>query len=119
MTPDKLIMIGLFTAALVITVYGWMDRLRGTNSAISEAFDDMITTEDVARLAKANETDPTDLDAVKAHQTLLRYIRNDFSKGVKFVMDFGKRFYGNNLKLRDDLDVRTLMEKYQSPLQTL
>jgi len=119
MTPDKLIMIALFTGAIVITVYGWMDRLRGSNAAINEAFDTLITTEDVAKISGAMEPPPTDLEAVKAHQTLLKYIKNDFNKGVKFVMDFGKRFYGDNLKMRADLDVSKLMDKYTNPLQSL
>jgi len=112
-------MIGLFTAAIVFTVYGWMDRLRGSNAAINEAFEPMLSVNDAAKLANATEGEPTDLDAVKAHQTLLRYSQNDFGKGVKFIMDIGKRFYGDNLKLRDDLEVRTLMNGYRNPLQTI
>jgi hypothetical protein len=117
MNPGKLIMIGLFTMAVVLTVYGWMDRLKGTNPVINEAFAVQINEADIAKLSQANEPVPTDMDAVKAHQTLLRYARNDFSKGIKFVMDIGKRFFGDKMTLRPDLDVRRLMENYSNPLQ--
>ena len=117
MNLGKLIMIGLFTMAVVLTVYGWMDRIKGTNPAIKEAFEVQLKDEDIAKISKAYEPVPTDTDAVEAHQTLLRYSRNDFSKGVKFVMDLGKRFFGENITLRPDLDVRRLMDNYNNPLQ--
>jgi hypothetical protein len=119
MNPGKLIMIGLFTGAVVLTLYGWMDRIKGTNRVINEAFELQISDADLAKLSQANEPVPTDMDAVKAHQTLLRYARNDFSKGIKFVMDFGKRFFGENMSLRPDLDVRKLMDNYSNPLQVV
>ena len=112
-------MIGLFTGAVVLTLYGWMDRIQGTNRTITEAFEVKIDDIDIAKLANANEPVPTDMDAVQAHQTLLRYVRNDFSKGIKFVMDFGKRFFGENMSLRPDLDVRRLMDNYNNPLQVI
>lgn len=118
MKTIQLISIALFTMAAVITLYGWMDRLQNSNAAIHEAFSsDIMSDELLQKIQSANEPVPTDADAVAAHQTLLRYIRNDFSKGIKFVMDFGTRFYGRALPLRDDLDVRTLMDNYSSPLQ--
>ncbi len=70
-------------------------------------------------IAKNNEPVPTDQDAVEAHQTLLRYIRNDFPKGVKFIMDLRDRFFGPTVEIRRDLDIRTLLDNYQSPLQRL
>ena len=112
-------MIGLFTGAVVLTLYGWMDRIQGTNRTITEAFEVKIDDIDIAKLANANEPVPTDMDAVQAHQTLLRYVRNDFSKGIKFVMDFGKRFFGENMSLRPDLDIRRLMDNYNNPLQVI
>ena len=112
-------MIGLFTCAVVLTLYGWMDRIKGGNRAIHEAFEVKIDEIDIAKLANANEPVPTDTDAVQAHQTLLRYARNDFSKGIKFTMDLGKRFFGENVTLRSDLDVRRLMDNYSSPLQVI
>lgn len=73
----------------------------------------------VEMIAKNNEPVPTDLEAVEAHQTLLRYIRNDFSKGSKFVIDLRNRFFGPDVDMRKDLDIRTLLDNYQSPLQRL
>ena len=119
MKPSQLISIALFTMAVVLTVYAWSDRLRRSNAILNEAFDIQINDADIARLQKANEPVPTDAEAVKAHQTLLRYIRNDFHKGIKFVTDLGKRFFGDQVPLRDDLDVRKLMDNYSSPLQVV
>ncbi len=120
METKQLLSIAIFTFLSVLTIYAWIDRFRGTNAAINEAFEnekDVLNDETINKLVKANEPVPTDQEAVTAHQTLLRYIRNDFTKGIKFVMDFGQRFYGDNLPLRQDLDVRTLMDNYSSPLQ--
>lgn len=122
MDTKQLLSIAIFTFLSVLTIYAWIDRFRGTNAAINEAFEnetekDVLNDETINKLVKANEPEPTDQDAVMAHQTLLRYIRNDFTKGIKFVMDFGQRFYGDNLPLRSDLDVRRLMDNYSSPLQ--
>ncbi len=79
----------------------------------------VLSDEVIGLIAKNNEPVPTDAEAVVAHQTLLRYIRNDFGKGVKFVLDMRDRFFGESVPLRKDLDVRTLMDNYQSPLQRL
>jgi len=119
MKPSQLVSIALFTVAAVLTVYAWSDRLRRSNAILNEAFEVQINEEDLARLQNANEPVPTDADAVKAHQTLLRYIRNDFHKGIKFVTDLGKRFFGDQVPLRDDLEVRKLMDNYSSPLQVV
>lgn len=121
MHPSKLISIGLFTAALVLTVYAWSDRISGGNKAMEEAFanpgGDPLDDAAIQSLIKGNEPEPTDADAIAAHQTLLRYIRNDFTKGVRFVIDLRNRFFGSSVELRDDLDVRRLMDNYISPLQ--
>jgi hypothetical protein len=120
MEPKQLISIAIFTVISVLTIYAWIDRYRGTNAQINEAFEnekDILNDDTINTLIKANEPEPNDQDAIAAHQTLLRYIRNDFTKGIKFVMDFGQRFYGDNLPLRPDLDVRRLMDNYSSPLQ--
>lgn len=119
MKPEHLLSIGIFTVATVISIYFWIDRWHGVKSPISEAF---TSTEDsnqkfVSQLIAANEPVPTDEQAVAAHQTLLRYIRNDFNKGIKFVVDLRDRFFGPNVPLRADLDTRTLMDDYMSPLQ--
>ena len=123
MKTAHLMSIAVFTIATVLTLYAWMERLRGTNSKLNEAFANpvAITATDLQRLQKAtaSASTPTDAEAIQAHQTLLRYIRDDFTKGIKFVMDFGTRFFGEGLPIRDDLDVRRLMDNYSSPLQVI
>jgi hypothetical protein len=105
--------------AAVITIYAWSDSIAGRNAAIKEAFQPSINPETQTGINDiiASTSNPTDDEAVNAHKTLLRYIQADWKKGILFVMDFGKRFYGNNLSLRDDLDSRHLMDNYRSPLQ--
>ena len=118
MVPTKtLVGIALLVFITVITVYFWADRWFGYSSPLSEAFENQLSQAELAQLAARLDTAPTDDDAVKAHQTLLRYIGNDFNKGIKFVIDFGQRFYGDNLPLRSDLDTRKLMDNYRNPLQ--
>jgi hypothetical protein len=116
---SQILSLSLFTIALTLTVYVWLDRLRGTNASINEAFvDAKLDDATIAKINKAVNSNPTDDDAIKAHQTLLRYMKNDFGKGIKFVIDFGKRFF-ENPKIRKDLDVTTLMNNYSSPLQVV
>lgn len=111
----ELISIGLFTIACVLSMYYWSDKMR--NVQTTEGFEtNVLSDKTIQSLIKANEPVPTDADANAAYQTLLRYIRNDFSKGIRFVRDFGTRFFGDNTPLRADLDVRTLMDNYSSPL---
>ena len=120
MNTAQLVSIGLATFVLVLTVYGWMDRIQGTNARINEGFTsggDVLTSDAVLdHLKKANEEKPTPDEAVKAHRTLLLFIQNDFGRGIKIVDDFGRRFFGDNMKLRPDLDTRTLMDNYVNPL---
>jgi len=119
MNTAQLISLSIFTIALVLTVYFWMDRVARRNPIINEAFENEVMLDDatIAKLQQANTPVPTDADAVKAHQTLLRYMQNDFSKGIRFAQDFGKRFYGDSVSFRTDLDTRRLMDNYRSPLQ--
>lgn len=115
---NDIVSISLFTMVTLITVYAWMDRLGKRSHVINEAFEDVqVDDKLINKIMKANEPQPTDADAVSAHQTLLRYIRNDFSKGIYFVDDFRRRFFGENIRLRTDLDVQKLMDNYSSPLQ--
>jgi hypothetical protein len=118
MNTVQLISIGLATFVAVITIYGWMDRIQGTNAKINEGFTDTDITSDAVleHLKKANEQIPTPDEAVNAHRTLLQFIQSDFGRGIKFVDDFGLRFFGDNMKLRKDLDTRTLMDTYVNPL---
>ena len=117
MKITDLVSISLFTMAAVITVYAWSDRITGRSAAITEAFDTQMNPETASALNDLMATTPTDTDANNAYKVLLRYIQADWTKGVLFVMDMGKRFYGPNMPVRDDLDVRHLMDNYRSPLQ--
>lgn len=118
----QLISIGLATFVAVITIYGWIDRIQGTNAKINEGFASQsageILTSDavIEHLKKANEQIPTPDDAVKAHRTLIQFIQHDFGRGIKIVDDFGRRFFGDDMKLRSDLDTRKLMDNYVNPL---
>lgn len=123
MKTSQLISIGLATFIAVITLYGWMDRIQGTNVKINEGFAPTaapmnVLTDDavIDYLKKANEQIPTPDEAVKAHRTLLLFIQSDFGRGIKIVDDFGRRFFGDNMPLRKDLDTRTLMDTYVNPL---
>ena len=113
MNTTQLVSIALFTMAFVFTLYTWIDRMK------KEGFENQIMLDDATldKLKAVNEPKPTDKDAVAAHQTLLRYMRDDFSKGIVFAQDFGTRFFGPNVPFRKDLDTRTLMDNYRSPLQ--
>jgi len=117
MYTSQLISIALFTVATVFTVYLWIDRWTGTNKKVNEAFINLSDDPTVQALTQANEPIPADGDADKAYQTLLRYIRNDYGKGLRFVLDFGNRFFGDKVLVRQDLDVRRLLDNYVSPLQ--
>jgi hypothetical protein len=123
MDIKTLISIGVFTSLFLLTVLFWRDYLRSARS--KEGFSPMnmnstvLSDKVIELIAKNNEPVPTDQDAVEAHQTLLRYIRNDFPKGVKFIMDLRDRFFGPTVEIRRDLDIRTLLDNYQSPLQRL
>jgi hypothetical protein len=112
-----LVGIAFLVFATVITIYFWTDRWYGISSPISEAFENQLSQGELNQIKAQLATAPTDEDAMNAHQTLLRYISNDFGKGIKFVIDFGERFYGDNLPLRSDLDTRKLMDNYRNPLQ--
>jgi hypothetical protein len=120
MRIEQLIGIGLFTIALVLTVYTWRDRISVRKPVEGFASStDLMDDSTFRMLTRANETTPTDQEALEAHQTLLRYMRDNFGQGVKFARDIGDRFFGDNLPFREDLDVRTLLDNYQSPLQRL
>lgn len=117
MVPTKtLVGIAGFVFVAALTVFFWRDRWFGYSSPISEAFENQLSQTELNRIAAQVAGAPTDDDAIKAHQTLLQYIGNDFNKGIKFVIDFGDRFYGDNLPLRSDLDTRKLMDNYRNPL---
>ncbi len=116
---SALISIALFTMTAALTVLSWKEYLSSSRSKEGFQSKDVLSDDVLKMITKANEPVPTDNDAIQAHQTLLRYIRNDYRKGLKFVFDFRDRFFGENVRIRDDLDVRTLLDNYHSPLQRL
>ena len=73
----------------------------------------------IKMIAANNEPKVSKEDAVIAHQTLLRFMRDDYAQGVKFIMDFQDRFMQPGSAIRTDIDVRRLTDNYQSPLQRL
>jgi hypothetical protein len=105
-----LAMVGVFTVAAVLTIYFWIDRTR------TEGFESS-TTDTIRKLQDSIAVPPTDSEANDAYVTLLRYIQANSDKGLKFVFDFGDRFFGLGTPLRPDLDLRTLLDNYMSPLQ--
>ncbi len=120
MNGGKLFTIGIFAFALFITLYSWKEIIEygdlKRQTKAKEGFMDLTDDKIINSIIKTNEPVPTDAEAIAAHQTLLRYIRNDITKGIKIVNDFGNRFFGDNLPLRPDLDIRTLMDNYRNPL---
>jgi hypothetical protein len=120
MNLETLIGVGLFTFALVITVYSWQEYLQ--SNRVKEGFTsapDIVSDEMLQQISAANDPKPTQEQAEQAYQTLLRFIRDDFTTGIKYVMDFRERFYGDKTELREDLDVSKLLENYRTPLQRL
>ncbi len=90
---------------------GFTNGSRMSNSALSD--------EVIKMIAANNEPVVSKEEAVIAHQTLLRFIRDDYAQGVKFVMDFRDRFMEPDSRIRTNVDVRRLMDNYHSPLQRL
>jgi hypothetical protein len=118
MKTSVLISVSIFTIIATLTVYGWYDMYNRRTRKLHEAFDDLpLSDAQLKQLSSLNEPVPTDAEAVTAHQTLLRYARNDFTKGIKFITDIGNRFYGDDQPFRTDLNLKTLMDNYRSPLQ--
>jgi hypothetical protein len=116
MRVERLISIGLATMVTVATLYFWYDRWKGTNA---EAFIDMnqARAEAADLIFNTKPIIPTDIEAVEAHKTLLRYVGGNLPNGIRIIKDLGQRFYGDNLPLRKNLETRNLMDNYRSPLQ--
>jgi hypothetical protein len=112
----QLLSIGLATMVTVATLYIWYDRWKDTNTEIREAFASPSMTA-AEMLTSEKKTVPSDSEAVEAHRLLLQYISGNLPKGLQFVKDFGTRFYGDNLPLRQGLDTRNLLDNYRSPIQ--
>ena len=114
---SQLISIAMFTIAVVLTVYAWRDRITGQNAHINEAFANETDMRTLAQQVMAsNQSVMSDEEARQAYVRFLTYIRADFSKGIHYVKDFGKRFFGDDVGLKKDLDVRTILDNYASPI---
>lgn len=118
MELQTLVGVFFFVVALTMTIHSWREYLGSRR--VREGFvtsDDVLSASTMSAIAKAREPKPQGKDADAAYQTLLRFIRDDYATGVKFVIDFRNRFFGEHVQLREDLDVRRLLDNYQSPLQ--
>jgi len=119
MHASKLISIGVFTAAVVLTIYAWMDRIRYSSRYMTEAFEnpsDPLTVPVSTPLAEIPEN-PTDDQAIAAHKTLLRYTSQNLEKGIRFMMAIGKTFFEPPVAIRTDINPATLANNYVNPLQ--
>ncbi len=112
---DQLIMIGAFTVATVLTVYYWMDQLRPRSAM--EGFADPAAGDAIGKLQAAIAAPPSDSEANEAYMTLLRYIRDNPDNGLKFVFHMGDLFFGENARLKRDLDLQRILDNYIPPLQ--
>lgn len=125
MRTSQLISIGLFTAAVVLTIYAWMDRARYSNRYFKpvEAFDNptnpLATDIPTNSLTVCQPANPTDADAIAAHKTLLKYTNQNVANGLRFMKSIGKDFFVQPVTLRTDIDPSSLVNNYVSPLQTV
>jgi hypothetical protein len=120
MHATQLISIGLFTAAVVLTVYAWSDRVRHSNEGFqnqtSNPLSLPIPSEPIPALVPQN---PTDADAIAAYKLLLKYTSQNLAKGLRFMTAFGRIFFKEPINLRTDIDPANLMNNYVSPLQVV
>ena len=121
MHATQLISIGLFTAAVVLTLYAWNDRIRYSSrySKTTESFQNPPNPLSVPPITMAPmvSQNPTDQDAINAHRTLLTYTSQNVAKGLRFMKSIGKNFFVEPVTLRTDIDPASLMNNYVSPLQ--
>ena len=76
-----------------------------------------LTQADIDQLTKGANHVPTENDAVNAYMTLMKYIKHDFKNGVKFVLDFGRTFFGKDVKISADFNLNNLSSNYKNPLE--
>jgi hypothetical protein len=108
MKTGTLIGISIFTILSVWTIYTWMDRWQVVST---EGF-----TPDIDKLMAASSGTPKNQDIIIAYQTILKYIKSDFSKGIFVVNDFKSRFFPPNTPFKDDFDPAHIMEDPQLSL---
>jgi hypothetical protein len=126
MRTSELISIGLFTAAVVLSVYALRDRLRASIS--TEGFANpspfggqrtQPTTITINTPMDQVPDKPTDADAVLAHKTLLVYTSQNLEHGVRFLTAIGEQFFEPPFAIRTDINPATLMNNYINPLQKI
>ena len=100
---ETLVGISIFTILGVWTVYSWMDRWQAVSK---EGF-----TPDIDAVIAASKGAPTNADVSLAYQTVLNYIKADFSKGILVVNDFRDRFFPSNTPLKDGFTPDHIMDK--------
>lgn len=102
----QLLSVGAVAFILALTIFSW----RGfANNMRREGFTSIMTNTPPATAAT---------DAEAAYKTLLQFIRSDYGRGQHFVRDFGARFFADGASIRDDLTVGSLLDNYQSPVQS-
>ncbi len=120
-----LVSIGICTVLTVLTILFWRDYLlsprskEGFTTASDMMKNSALSDQVIQMIAKNNEPVVSADAANEAYQTVLRFIGQDYSQGVKFVMDFRDRFMKEGSQIRTDIDVRHLLDNYHSPLQRL
>lgn len=111
----------LLTMSVVWTAYGAIDRWNAAGTATgaaagvnTEAFENEKNPEAVLKSLQLQN--PTDVDAVQAHKTLLRYTQYNYKKGIAIIINIANQFFGPGLTVRKDLDPSTLVANYTNPL---
>ena len=105
--------------SVVWTAYGAIDRWNAAGTATgagvnTEAFENEKNPEAVLKSLQLQN--PTDVDAVQAHKTLLRYTQYNYKKGIAIIINIANQFFGPGLTVRKDLDPSTLVANYTNPL---
>jgi hypothetical protein len=101
MKAETLVGISIFTILTVWTIYSWMDRWTAVSTIMDtrEGF-----TPDINALIAASSSTPKKEDIIIAYQSVLNYIKADFSKGILIVKDFQNRFFPPGIPLKDGFD---------------
>jgi len=116
----------LFLPVFVIAgVFAFRSALDRFNNSSMEGFESKgpdtptpdIPADKLQALKEAANPTPSDSDAIQAHKTLLKYIQNDYKKGVYFALNMGEQFFGPGLSIRKDMDPSTILANYRNPLQ--
>jgi len=84
-----------------------MDRWKVVSSINhSEGF-----TPNIDAIIAASNGTPSSEDVKMAYQTVLNYIKADFSKGILVVNDFRDRFFPSTTQLKDGFIPEKIMDK--------